>query len=330
MDAKSWNRRRNYRGIRKDMTVMTAGTGGFSGSAAATGPVAGFDPVLDFRKRAARKIKDTPYAQEYKSKRKKSKRNTSVTTFEEAQPVQETALFQYKVKIPEIGETIIFASSLGELQMKLRLLINPKYRGEIDIERYTPSASGKFYMDKRGKALRNVSEMTNVQQPDEKVAPKANPKKAQQNANGEELKANMSAAMDMQKKKQAAAQAQMKIAIEKKKIELKKQEMQKALQQKTQMLKKQATMGSLQNTTEEFIEEGTNIDIIKKTSSSDAPGMLKFLNGSSVQIEPSIAKKVWSAYESLVAQKNKSKFSNACCESPESFQRVVKFATGEK
>ena len=30
--------------------MMTAGTGGFSGSAAATG-VAGFDPMLDFRKK---------------------------------------------------------------------------------------------------------------------------------------------------------------------------------------------------------------------------------------------------------------------------------------
>lgn len=306
---------------------MTAGTGGFSGSAAATGPVAGIDPVLDFRKRAAKKIKDTPYAQEYRSKRK---RNTSVTSFEEVQPVQETTLFQYKVKLPEVGETIIFASSLGELQSKLRMLINPRYKGSIDIERYTPSAAGKFYMEKSRKSYKNVYEMTTVEQPDEKIAPKANPKKAQQNANNQELKANASAAMDMQKKKQAAAQAQMKIAIEKKKIDLKKQEMQKALQQKTQMLKKQATMGALQNTTEEYIEEGTNIDIIKKTSSAAAPGMLKFLNGSSVQIEPSIAKKVWSAYESLVAQKNKSKFSNACCESPESFQRVVKFVTGEK
>ena len=30
---------------------MSAGNGGFSGSAAAKGPVAGFDPKLDFRKK---------------------------------------------------------------------------------------------------------------------------------------------------------------------------------------------------------------------------------------------------------------------------------------
>ena len=33
------------------MTMMTAGTGGFSGSAAATGPNAGYDPVMKFRKK---------------------------------------------------------------------------------------------------------------------------------------------------------------------------------------------------------------------------------------------------------------------------------------
>ena len=33
------------------MTLMTAGTGGFSGSAAAKGPNAGFDPVIKFRKK---------------------------------------------------------------------------------------------------------------------------------------------------------------------------------------------------------------------------------------------------------------------------------------
>ena len=39
------------------MTVMTAGTGGFSGSAPATGPNAGYDPVMKFdgRKKGVKK-----------------------------------------------------------------------------------------------------------------------------------------------------------------------------------------------------------------------------------------------------------------------------------
>ena len=32
--------------INEDAPTMSAGNGGFSGSAAATGPVAGFDPIL--------------------------------------------------------------------------------------------------------------------------------------------------------------------------------------------------------------------------------------------------------------------------------------------
>ena len=36
--------------------TMSAGNGGFSGSAAAKGPVAGFDPKLDFRKKKLRKL----------------------------------------------------------------------------------------------------------------------------------------------------------------------------------------------------------------------------------------------------------------------------------
>jgi hypothetical protein len=35
--------------------MMTAGTGGFSGSAAATGPNAGYDPVIKFRKKIKKK-----------------------------------------------------------------------------------------------------------------------------------------------------------------------------------------------------------------------------------------------------------------------------------
>ena len=37
--------------------LMTAGTGGFSGSAAATGPNAGYDPVMKFRKKVQKRKK---------------------------------------------------------------------------------------------------------------------------------------------------------------------------------------------------------------------------------------------------------------------------------
>lgn len=135
--------------------MMTVGTGGFSGSAAASGPVAGFDPMLDFRKKMARRIKDHPYAQEYKAKRAKAKKKMKESV---EKPCPTPHLYQYKVGIPEIGQTIIYASSAAELMQKLRLLVNPRYRGEINISRVFPSEAGKFYNEKRMKAYRNIPE----------------------------------------------------------------------------------------------------------------------------------------------------------------------------
>ena len=96
------------------MTMMSAGTGGFSGSADATGP-AGFDPVMKFKKKLKKK----------KEAVKEGREN----------PQQPSRLFQYKINVPEVGETIVYANSPAELRMKLRMLIMPKYRSGINIER---------------------------------------------------------------------------------------------------------------------------------------------------------------------------------------------------
>ena len=154
--------------------MMTAGTGGFSGSADAKGPNAGFDPVMKFRKKV----------QKRKKLQKESREN----------PTEPSKLYQYKVNIPTVGETIIYANSPAELKMKLRMSIMPKYRGDISIERILPANAGKFFMDKRMKHMRNV----------------------QEEAGG-----------DTQMKQK---QAMMKIAIEKKKVQMKKQELAKQLE----------------------------------------------------------------------------------------------------
>ena len=41
--------------MNEEAPTMSAGTGGFSGSANAKGPVAGFDPVMKFRKKFKKK-----------------------------------------------------------------------------------------------------------------------------------------------------------------------------------------------------------------------------------------------------------------------------------
>jgi hypothetical protein len=176
------------------MTVMTAGTGGFSGSADATGPNAGYDPVMKFRGKI--KKKDAKKLVAPGNKLGESREN----------PTTPSRLFQYKVNIPEVGETVIYANSPAELQRKLRMVIMPSHRKDISIERILPGSAGKFFMDKRMKHMRNVQEQA-----------------------------------DAQVKQQ---QANMKINMEKKKIMLKKQELQKQLQAKTQQLKKQARAGA--------------------------------------------------------------------------------------
>ena len=176
------------------MTVMTAGTGWFSGSADATGPNAGYDPVMKFRGKI--KKKDAKKLVAPGNKLGESREN----------PTTPSRLFQYKVNIPEVGETVIYANSPAELQRKLRMVIMPSHRKDINIERILPGSAGKFFMDKRMKHMRNVQEQA-----------------------------------EAQVKQQ---QANMKINMEKKKIMLKKQELQKQLQAKTQQLKKQARAGA--------------------------------------------------------------------------------------
>ena len=47
----------------------------------------------------------------------------------------------------------------------MRLLINPRFRGEIEIERIFPGDAGKFFMDKRMKHMRNVAEEVEAEDP---------------------------------------------------------------------------------------------------------------------------------------------------------------------
>lgn len=273
--------------------TMSAGTGGFSGSSAATGPVAGFDPVLDFRKKAFAKIKDQPYVKQYRDSKKGKK---SMQKEDRENPSIPSRLFQYKVTIPEVGETIIYANSPSELRQKMRLLINPRYRGNIDIERVFPGAAAKFYMDKRMKAMRNIPE-------------EANPADAQM------------------KKQLATKQVQQKIAIEKKKIALKKQEMQKALQTKVAAMKRAASGGAgPKSATEEFASVG-NLATISKCAEGKCTGAIKFLNGEELEVTPDVATKVMKGYGSLSQKQNQAKFSNACSESPDSFNRVLSFCS---
>jgi hypothetical protein len=128
-------------------TGSTPGAAGFSGNAAATGPVAGFDPLLNktlkknFR-RAYKKKKDIKEAHQF------SKRTSR--------------LRQYKVTLPTVGTTILYAGSPAELKAKMRMLLNPRHHGEIEIERIMPGDAAKYFYDRRNKHMRNIEESVEV------------------------------------------------------------------------------------------------------------------------------------------------------------------------
>jgi|TARA_B100000902_G_scaffold283216_1_gene269176 hypothetical protein len=175
-------------------------TTGFTGADAAKGPTAGYDPVLKFRSKLKKKSKEDKKLVMPGNKLGESTENPSTPT----------RLFQYKVTIPEVGETIVYASSPAELRQKMRLLINYRYRGDVKIERIMPANAGKFFMDKRMNHLRNVKE-------------------------------NVDKQMQQQ-------MTQQQIANEKKKVNMKIKELQSQLQKKTASLKLKARAGGAQAT----------------------------------------------------------------------------------
>ena len=136
------------------MSTATAGGAGFSHKAAATGPNAGIDPIMNFKKKV--------------QKRKKMKEDNEIdrpVTVDRQVPCGRSRLFQYRVKIPKGDiDTIIYANNPAELRQKLRLLVNYRYRGDISIERIMPGEAGKFFMNKRSKHMKNVNESDDQKQ----------------------------------------------------------------------------------------------------------------------------------------------------------------------
>ena len=181
-------------------TGSTPSAAGYSEKSDASGPVAGVSPVMRMRA----KLKDRKKLVMPGNKMKESidRLNTGGTN----------RLFQYKLTIPEVGDTIVYASSPAELRQKMRMLINPRFRGDVEIERIFPGQAAQYFMQKRMQFMRNES--TNEQ---------------------------------VDKENQQMAQG--KIAIEKKKVLLKRQALQKQLQLKTAKLKKQVRAGAEQDET---------------------------------------------------------------------------------
>ena len=102
------------------------------------------------------------------------------------------------------------------------------------------------------------------------------------------------------------------------------------MQTKIAAMKRSASGGEgPKSATEEFTATG-NLGKIKHCAENGCAGAIKFLNGEEFEVTPDVAKNVMKGYKSLGQRQNQAKFSNACHESPDSFNRVLRFCAPEE
>jgi|TARA_B100002019_G_scaffold132627_1_gene114015 hypothetical protein len=123
--------------INEDAPTMSAGTGGFSGSAAATGPVAGFDPMLG----KGKKVK----------KRKYKPKGHVVTNVGIGESM---SYFPYRVQYDDSQDYILYGKSEAEIKIELRKAYRPEMFKKITVTRLYPNEVVKFYYNKRMAALK--------------------------------------------------------------------------------------------------------------------------------------------------------------------------------
>lgn len=126
--------------INEDSPTMSAGTGGFSGSASPGGPVAGYDPMLGGRV-GKKKVK----------KRKFQPKGHVVTNVGIGESL---SYFPFRVKYEDSQDFIIYGKSIAEVKIELRKAYRPEMMKKITVNRLYPNEVIKFYYDKRMDALR--------------------------------------------------------------------------------------------------------------------------------------------------------------------------------
>ena len=122
--------------IKEDAPTMSAGNGGFSGSAAATGPVAGFDPLLG----GTKKIKRRKY------KRKEVKEDAS-------DRYGKSNYLPFLVSYDGAEQYVLYGKSPAEIKIQLRKIYRPENHNKIKVKRLYPNEVIQWYWKKRQHAL---------------------------------------------------------------------------------------------------------------------------------------------------------------------------------
>ena len=122
--------------INEDAPTMSAGNGGFSGSAAATGPVAGFDPILGGTKKVKRR----------KYKRKEVKEDAS-------DRYGKSNYLPFLVSYDGAEQYVLYGKSPAEIKIQLRKIYRPENHSKIKVKRLYPNEVIQWYWKKRQQAL---------------------------------------------------------------------------------------------------------------------------------------------------------------------------------
>ena len=135
--------------INEDAPTMSAGTGGFSGSANASGPVAGFDPMLGSNSEKKPRLRKK---RKYKSKCNEGLVVGHVTPKSEK---ENDRYLPFKVCYDGAQEYVLYGNSEADIKIQLRKIYRPENHKKIYVKRLYPNQVIKFYYDLRMKALKN-------------------------------------------------------------------------------------------------------------------------------------------------------------------------------
>ena len=135
--------------INEDAPTMSAGTGGFSGSANASGPVAGFDPMLGSNSEKKPRLRKK---RKYKSKCNEGLVVGHVTPKSEK---ENDRYLHFKVCYDGAQEYVLYGKSEADIKIQLRKIYRPENHKKIYVKRLYPNQVIKFYYDLRMKALKN-------------------------------------------------------------------------------------------------------------------------------------------------------------------------------
>ena len=157
--------------INEDAPTMSAGNGGFSGSAAATGPVAGFDPILgDNKKPKKRKFKRKEVKEEKGRHPRDQKELDRARAYIKKHPkfglkdkkdVKEDAADRYGksnylpflISYDGAESYVLYGKSPAEIKIQLRKIYRPENHNKIKVKRLYPNEVIQWYWKKRQHAL---------------------------------------------------------------------------------------------------------------------------------------------------------------------------------